>query len=310
MILLINFYTLCLSFFLLPISAHASLIALILALIGVIFQAQKFSWAFMYKPVPLLLIALLVTFLYGMTYSILTRPEALDFLTRYFQLTSILLIAPLIMKFKAKSLQLQYAYLMGCVGLMVMISFKHTPENSAIMLFFASYLAFALGRSYPGRARWACMALSFTILGFALWCSGALMLHFSDFMSLRNTAIANAQNTLTLWKQQPAIGHGTGSFVNAYFNNQPLPQNTFYTLLVNHGLIGLALFWGLLVYLLQGLQLRHDRSHLKLGAIFILTMILGSFGTDILLSTPARLWFILWFAYLLAQTIAPLRDQK
>ncbi len=303
MIALINFYVLALSFFLLPISAHVSLVVLILALIGVIFQAQKFSWAFMHKPVPLLLIALLVTFAYGVTYSVLTRPEALDFLTQYLQLMSILLIAPLIFKFKTKSLYLHYAYLLGCLGLIIMILFKHRPDNSALMLFFASYLALALAGSYQGRLRWAHIALCFVMFGFALYASGLFTLHLSDFMSLRNTAIANAQNTLTLWKQQPAIGHGTGSFVNAYFNNQPLSQNTFYTLLVNHGMIGLALFWGLLVYLLQGLQLRHDRNHLKLGAIFILTVILGSFGADILLSAPARLWFILWLSYLLAQTI-------
>jgi hypothetical protein len=303
MIAIINFYVLCLSFFLLPISAHLSLIVLIAALIGVIFQAQKFSWAFMYKPTPLLLIALLVTFLYGITYSILTRPQALDFLTQYFQLTSILLITPLIFKFKAQSLQLHYAYLLGCIGLMVMILFKHIPDNSAIILFFASYTALTLARSYQGWKCWAYTSLCLAIFGFALWSSGAFTFHPSEFMSLRNTAIANAQNTLILWKQQPVIGHGTGSFVNAYFNNQALSQNTFYTLLVNHGIIGLGLFLGLLVYLLQGLQLRRDRSNLKLGAIFILTMILGSFSTDILLSTPARLWFILWFSYLLAQTI-------
>lgn len=304
MIALINFYLLALSFFLLPISAHASLLALVAALIGVIFQAQKFSWAFMHKPVPLLLIALLVTFAYGVTYSVLTQPEALDFLTQYLQLTSILLIAPLIFKFKAKSLHLHYAYLLGCLGLIIMILFKHMPDNSALMLFFASYLALALVGSYQGRLRWAHIALCLIMLGFALYASGLFTLHFGDFMSLRNTAVANAQNTLTLWKQQPAMGHGTGSFVNAYFNNQPLSQNTFYTLLINHGMIGLALFWGLLVYLLQGLQLRHDDRLLKLGAIFILTVILGSFSTDILLSMSARLWFILWFAYLLAQTIS------
>lgn len=294
------FYSVALAFLFLPISAQLCGIFIAISLVLMCLQIHKYSWQFLHKRFILIVLAFLVTLAYGLTYS--STPSAnLHFLSLYSQLALIIVLIPILMKFSKEALQLPKLYLLGCMITLILLLGEHAQPHSGVLLGFGAYLAYTLAKSNSGSLRRFYGTVSILLLVGALYAMNVLQLWQNGFIHFKDDNILNAQNALQLWKGAPIIGHGTGSFVAAYYNNQLLPQNTFCTLLINNGLLGLALFLGMLVYLLQSVYLQKDTSLRHIALVLILFVVVNAWSFDILLANATRLWLVLWFAYCFAR---------
>ena len=125
-------------------------------------------------------------------------------------------------------------------------------------------------------------------------------------------------NTLTLWQKRPIVGYGTGGFLLADIaikgakadggvtnidHPQTTPENTYYRMLVEHGIVGLLallLLWGwqcVAVFRFTEPVARH------VATAFMLVMIVTSMSADLLLGESPRLFYILFSALLYASLI-------
>lgn len=116
-------------------------------------------------------------------------------------------------------------------------------------------------------------------------------------------------NTIKLWKMSPVLGHGTGSYrywsvkihgidakgdISNPLNEQTTPENTYYRILVEHGLVGEIVwicFW--LWQLIMAFKM-DDVLYRHLALSFIVTMFIASMSQDLLLDESPRLFYILF----------------
>jgi len=136
-----------------------------------------------------------------------------------------------------------------------------------------------------------------------------------------STRIMYLHNSYALWKQAPIFGHGTGGFrgadikiggiaasggVSTQAAAQTTPEQTFARILVEHGLVGLAVlvvFWS--VQLFYAFQLKNPmRKNLAIG--LMVTMLVASFSQDLLKDESPRLFYI----YFTSLLFAPLFQRK
>ena len=227
----LSFYNLALGFLFLPISVPLCGVFIAISFILMCLQIHKYSWDFLHKPFILIVIAFLVTLAYGLTYS-LTKSANLHFLNLYGQLALIIVLIPILMKFPKYAVMLPKLYVWGCLIAIILLIAQRASSHSATLLSFGAYLAYTLSKNYQGKLKWWYRSSTIILLIGALYAAGIFHSWQINFTHLKDENILNAQNALKLWKAAPIIGHGTGSFVAAYFNNQLLPQNTFCTLLI------------------------------------------------------------------------------
>ena len=125
-------------------------------------------------------------------------------------------------------------------------------------------------------------------------------------------------NSIALWKQAPILGNGTGSYrywspkihgitagggVSTVKNTQTTPENTFYRILVEHGLAGeivLICFW--LWQLLIAFKME-EALYRNLAIGFIATMFVASMSQDLLLDESPRLFYILFTCLLYSPVV-------
>jgi O-antigen ligase len=126
------------------------------------------------------------------------------------------------------------------------------------------------------------------------------------------------RNTYEIWLAQPLFGNGTGGFrdadielggvtagggISTAMAPQTSPEQTYARILVEHGLLGLALLlalWGLQVYYSFKLT---DKMFANLALGFMTLMILGSFSQDLLRDESPRLFYVFFTALFFAPII-------
>jgi len=126
------------------------------------------------------------------------------------------------------------------------------------------------------------------------------------------------RNSFELWKQKPILGHGTGGYraadvaiqgitasgaVTSTAHAQVTPENTYYRILVEHGLIGFLVLVLLWVWQLLTAFKMKDPIFRRIAVVFMLVMIFASFSQDLLLDESPRLFYILFSVLLYAPTI-------
>jgi len=126
------------------------------------------------------------------------------------------------------------------------------------------------------------------------------------------------RNSLQLWQQKPIFGYGTGGFraadikikgttsngnITTIAHAQVTPENTYYRILVEQGVVGLIiliLLWGW--QLMVAFKMTEPLVR-NLAVAFMLVMIFASFSQDLLLDESPRLFYILFSVLLYAPVI-------
>ena len=126
------------------------------------------------------------------------------------------------------------------------------------------------------------------------------------------------RNTYEIWLAHPLLGNGTGGFRHADIElggvtagggtstamaAQTSPEQTYARILVEHGLLGLAVLlalWSMQVYYSFRLT---DKMFGNLALGFMVVMILGSFSQDLLRDESPRLFYVLFTALFFAPII-------
>jgi O-antigen ligase len=128
------------------------------------------------------------------------------------------------------------------------------------------------------------------------------------------------KDSLTLWKQKPLFGQGTGGYraaditikgitaaggTTSYAAAQVTPENTFYRILVEQGLLGILLLIGLFAVQLYYaiFKMRGLRQKITIG--FMCTIIFASFSQDLILDESPRLFYTLFTSLLYAPILLP-----
>lgn len=126
------------------------------------------------------------------------------------------------------------------------------------------------------------------------------------------------RNSLTLWQRKPIWGYGTGGFrradiairgVNAggefttIAHAQATPENTYYRILVEQGIVGLLallLLWGW--QCIAAFRLTEPIAR-QVAIAFMLVMLVASMSQDLLLDGSPRLFYVLFSTLLYAPLI-------
>jgi hypothetical protein len=125
--------------------------------------------------------------------------------------------------------------------------------------------------------------------------------------------LAYAKLSYELWRKKFILGYGTGGFVPAYNNihgitaigetstashPQASPENSFYFMAVEHGLIGLIVLFILLYKLWKSSLKIEDRKACYLAQGLIIILIVGSFSAPLLLDESPLLLFAFFIGML------------
>jgi len=119
-----------------------------------------------------------------------------------------------------------------------------------------------------------------------------------------------------LWKQKPLFGYGTAGFAQAYINIQGItaggntfskanspqvsPENTFYFMAVEHGLLGLVILLSMLIVQWLGAFKLPDQLDRHIAQALVITFIVASFSAPMLLDESPRLFFVFFSSLLFA----------
>lgn len=125
-----------------------------------------------------------------------------------------------------------------------------------------------------------------------------------------------AVKSYELWKQKPIFGYGTAGFQQAYINihgiaaggasfstpsnPQVSPENTFYFIAVEHGLIGLGLLIALLLVQWRAAFTLPDSLDRHIAQALVLSFIVASFSAPMLLDESPRLFYVFFTSLLFA----------
>ena len=116
-------------------------------------------------------------------------------------------------------------------------------------------------------------------------------------------------NSITLWKHAPLVGNGTGSYrywspkidgitagggVSTVTHSQTTPENTYYRILVEHGLLGVVVLLGFWFWQLFIAFKMKDALYRNVAIGFMATMFVASMSQDLLLDESPRLFYILF----------------
>jgi O-antigen ligase len=136
-----------------------------------------------------------------------------------------------------------------------------------------------------------------------------------DLASSTGVRVGYLQNTLTLFKEHPILGHGTGGYsyaaiqihgitamagVSSAKAPQVTPENTFYRILVEHGAVGMIIFLLFWLWQLVTAFRLSDSVYRNIAVGFMLTMIIASMSQDLILDESPRLFYILFSSLLYA----------
>jgi hypothetical protein len=125
-----------------------------------------------------------------------------------------------------------------------------------------------------------------------------------------------AAKSYQLWKEKPFFGYGTGGFAKAYISvggisaggntlSSPVdpqisPENTFYFIAVEHGLLGLLLLLAMLYIQWQGSFKLTEIIDRHIAQALVISFILASFSAPMLLDESPRLFFVFFSSLVFA----------
>ncbi|MDO8954513.1 MAG: O-antigen ligase family protein [Gammaproteobacteria bacterium] len=125
-----------------------------------------------------------------------------------------------------------------------------------------------------------------------------------------------AVKSYDLWKEKPLFGYGTAGFQQAYINingitaggaslssaanPQVSPENTFYFIAIEHGLLGLSILIAMLIVQWRSSFTLADQLDRHIAQALVLTFILASFSAPMLLDESPRLFFVFFSSLLFA----------
>ena len=218
-----------------------------------------------------------------------------------------------------------------------------SESRTGYLLYFTLLLVFVFFQPSTWKAR--CLYLLLVVLAFVFIYLYSPNLRQGLDRAFKNVSTANAvlttdtpiqqskidgstsirlrylRNTVELWILNPLFGSGTGGFrdsdvklggitawggISTAISAQTSPEQTYARILVEHGLIGLAVLlalWGLQIYYSFKLS---DKMFANLALGFMAVMLLGSFSQDLLRDESPRLFYIffsvLFFAPIIFKT--------
>ena len=190
----------------------------------------------------------------------------------------------------------------GYLGLffLALVGVLLTASRGAVLATLAALLIvpLSLSRLSPGRR----LALVLGLLGVAcavrfLVPQGPWQRLVTTYTSVREMQLSGREEIwplgIQMFWEHPFFGVGTGAFAAAIeeiYYRAVLAHNTFLSILVENGLVGFALFTGLMIALVSRLR-RLPVARRNLWAVLLLTWAIGVFGLTWLARKPTWLLF-------------------
>ncbi|MSP52666.1 MAG: O-antigen ligase domain-containing protein [Gammaproteobacteria bacterium] len=236
------------------------------------------------------------------------------------------------------------------VAIFLLLSFNvlwQSGSRTGYLLYFTLLLVFVFFQPFTWKAR--CIYLLLIVLASVLIYLYSPNLHQGLDRAFKNVSTANAvlatdipiqqstidgstsirlrylRNTFELWVLNPLFGNGTGGFreadielggvtagggISTALSAQTSPEQTYARVLVEHGLMGLAVLlalWGIQIYYSFKLS---DKMFANLALGFMTMMIFGSFSQDLLRDESPRLFYIFFSALFFAPIIFKTRTES